>query len=105
MQFNFSGKSIKLSNNVLIVNGKRINLDELTTDKQITIVLEGNVDHLEVDVCDRIEVKGSAGSVETTNGDVRCGDVTGDVSTTNGDVTAKNIKGDVSTVNGDIDRG
>lgn len=104
MNFKFLGKSIKIDHNVLIIDGKRIDLDKETTDKEITIVFEGNVDKLEVDVCNTIEVKGSAGSISLTNGDIKCGDVGGSVSTVNGDVRAHEIKGSVSTVNGDIER-
>ena len=104
MNFGFSGHSVQINNNVLIVDGKRIDLNKETTDKEIYITFEGNVDKIEVDSCNSIQVKGVSGSIQTTNGDVHCENVGGSVSTVNGDVRAHEIKGSVSTVNGDVER-
>lgn len=95
-----SGSSISISNGVVIVDGKRISLDK--NEKNFTINVKGNVSALEVDVAEKITIKGSAGIVKTTNGNVQCGDVQGDVSTVNGNVRAYKIEGKVSTVNGDV---
>lgn len=95
-----SGGNIVISGGKITVNGKNITLDE--NEKQFTIIVNGAVDNLEVDVAESIEIKGEAGSVKTTNGNVTCRDVLGSVSTVNGDVRASKINGGVSTVNGDV---
>lgn len=96
-----SGLHVSISDNVVIVNGKRIDLKD-EKDKEITVVVEGNVEKLEVDYCHQVEVKGNAGNIHTTSGDIRCGNVGGSVSTVSGDVHASRIDGSVSTVSGDI---
>lgn len=96
-----SGLNVSIQDNVVIVNGKRIDLKD-EKEKEITVVVEGNVEKLEVDYCHQVEVKGNAGNIHTVSGDVRCGDVGGGVSTVSGDVHASRIDGSVSTVSGDI---
>lgn len=99
IRVNGSTISINGRHNKVTVDGKDI---DLGTDKEITVVCEGNVEKLEVDACDRVEVKGNAGNVKTASGDVRCGDITGNVQTMSGDVHASKIGGNVSTMSGDV---
>jgi len=57
---------------------------------------------LQVDNCDSIVVKGDCNTVQTTNGNIVCGNVTGDVTTKNGNATCENVNGSVTTKNGNI---
>lgn len=92
-------------NNVTIVNGKVIiDGDDFTPDfKNIEIIIEGNIDKLKVDSCDKIMVNGTVGEVKSVSGDIEIlGNVEGNVTTTSGDVKCGNINGSVKTISGDI---
>lgn len=94
-----AGRNIVISNGRVIVDGRPVD----TNDKQISIVVEGSIETLTVDVCQHIEVRGAiTGSVKTQSGDVRCGNVGGSVSTMSGDVDCGQVGGSVSTMSGDI---
>lgn len=94
------GSNVVVSNNEVWINGKRINLNK--DERDIQIVVEGDANKVEVDACNSVEIKGSAGSVKTMSGDVHCGDIHGDVKTMSGDVRATKIGGNVSTMSGDV---
>lgn len=94
----YKGSSVSISNGVISIDGKKVN----TSDKVISIVVEGNLGKLVVDDCNRIEVKGSCGSAETMSGDVNCGDISGNVETMSGDIYANNVSGKAETMSGDI---
>lgn len=111
-----SGRNnVTIRNGQVIVNGK----DVTPNAKEINIVINGPVDKLEVDTCNKIEVTGDvtgiktttgnvaitgsvSGSVQTTLGNVTCGDVMSSVDTTLGDVNCGTIAGSVSTTLGDV---
>lgn len=92
------------SRNVVIKNGKVLvdGKDVTPESKNITIVIEGDINSLSVDECNALDITGSVGSVKTMSGDVNCGDVTGSVNTMSGDVQCGNISGNVSTLSGDV---
>ena len=113
----YQGKSVSICNGKVIVDGKKINID----DKIINIKIDADIDKLEVDYCEKIEVNGNVGDIKTTSGDVKIsksvfdnvkttsgdikigGDINGSVQTVSGDVEAKDIYGSVKTISGDID--
>lgn len=83
----------------IIVDGKDVTPDS----KEINIVVNGNIEKVEVDACDRISVTGDVGNIHAQSGDVDVtGNVTGSVQTMSGDVDCGNISGSVSTMSGDI---
>jgi hypothetical protein len=95
----YVGNSITITNGKVIIDGK----DVTPESKNITISVEGNVDNLNVDACDKVTVSGNATKVKTMSGDVEIhGYVTGDVKTMSGDVDCGNIGGSVSTMSGDV---
>jgi hypothetical protein len=112
---NIAGRNIVINNGKIIIDG----VDVTPDSKQITIQITGNVDLLDVDVCEKITIAGEVGDIKTgagdiecgnvkndvstASGDVKCNDVTGNVNTMSGDVKAKNISGKVSTMSGDIE--
>lgn len=103
---NINGKIFK-GNNVSICNG-RVEIDgvDVTPEqKQITISVEGNVDRLEVDTCNKLNIAGACGTVRSGSGDVKCGDVTGGVQTGSGDVQCQDVHGNVTTSSGDVSAG
>lgn len=98
----YSGKSITIKNNQVIIDGKNVDPQD---SKVITIVVEGDITHLNADRCDSISVTGSTGSISTMSGDVTVGgEVHGNVKTMSGDVDCGDIGGEVSTMSGDIKR-
>lgn len=95
-----SARSIVVSDNVVMVNGKIVGGKD---DKIIKITIEGDCEEIHADSCTTIEVRGKVtGSVKTMSGDVRCGDVGGGVSTMSGDIVASKIQGSASSMSGDI---
>lgn len=95
----YVGNSITITNGKVIIDGK----DVTPESKAITISVEGNIDNLNVDACDKVTVSGNATKVKTMSGDVEIhGDVSGDVKTMSGDVDCGNIGGSVSTMSGDV---
>lgn len=105
-RFQYNG-SLSIINGRYFVDGKEVrDLSELTKDqKEVNITIDGDINKLEVDCCDRIYVKGKVGKIKSTSGDIEVGgDVEGDVQTVSGDINCGNISGDASTVSGNIRR-
>jgi hypothetical protein len=96
----YTGNNISVTCGRVIIDGKDVSLDE--NDKVINIQVNGNVEKLSVDACEQVTVTGSAGTVSTLSGDVKCGDVSGSVQTMSGDVKCGNIAGSVTTMSGDV---
>lgn len=96
-----SGNSIQVKNGSIFVDGSVVDTGDA---KQIRIEVDGSIERLNADACDSITVSGSAGSVSTMSGDVKCGNVDGSVKTMSGDVRCGSIGGSVSTMSGDIIR-
>lgn len=100
-----NGKTFFEFGDISIVNGRvRIGGKDVTPDgKEIKISIVGDVDRIDVDMCDELTITGNAGSVHTTSGDVTIsGHVHGGVQTMSGDVDCMDIKGSISTMSGDI---
>lgn len=94
----FKGKSITITDNKVIIDGKDVTPDA----KAINIVIEDSIDSINADNCESITVYGDCHSVQTMSGDVECRNITGNVKTMSGDVDAHNISGSVQTMSGDI---
>jgi len=102
--YRYNGK-ISIVNGDVLVNGKKVeNYEELEKDqKHINIEIQGEVEKIDVDVCDTITVNGNVKNVKTMSGDVYVkGDIEGDIKTMSGDVDCGNVAGDVSSMSGDI---
>ena len=97
----YTGNNVTVSNNKVYIDGKLQEQDG--PDRNISIVVEGNLEKLSVDCCDKIEIKGNCGPVTTQSGDVNIGgNVSGSIQTMSGDVMADDIGGSVSTMSGDV---
>lgn len=97
----YSGNSVVITNGKVIVDGKDVTPEK--NEREINIIIEGNIDDLNVDACNKLSVNGNVGSVKTLSGDVDVdGYVSGSVSTMSGDVDCGNVNGSVSTMSGDI---
>lgn len=93
-------------NNITVVNGKVIidGVDFTPDSKEINISVAGDIAELRVDSCNKLNVQGNAGNINTKSGDVEIGgDVSGNVQSMSGDVDVSgSIGGSVSTMSGDI---
>ena len=102
-----NGGTISFINGKVLVDGKpldQLNVSDVN-EKEINITIQGEVDHIDIDYCNRITVNGNVKRVKTNQGDIDItGDVDGDVHTNMGDVTCGNIKGDCHTNMGNIRR-
>lgn len=95
----YNGRSISINNGKIIIDGD-ISVKE--ESKTINIYIEGNVEQLSVDACEKVMVNGFVNTLSTMSGDVECGNVNQSVSTQSGDVECENVGGNISTQSGDI---
>jgi len=96
---NLSGGSLTIKNNKVFINGKDVTPESTT----INIEVSGHCSKIEADCVETISVKGGAGSISTTSGDINVeGNVTGSISTMSGDVDCYNVNGNIQTMSGNI---
>ena len=100
-----NGKTYK-GNNVSVINGQ-VYIDGVkkvaSEEKVINITIEGDINELKVDVCDKLEVTGNCHTVNSTNGNIQVkGNVSGDVTNKNGNIICKEVGGDATTKNGNV---
>ena len=94
-----SGNSIVVRNGKVIIDGKDVTPD----GKEINISVEGNINELKIDSCEKFSITGNVGNVSTKSGDVDIsGDVNGSIQTMSGDVDCYNVGGSISTKSGDV---
>jgi len=94
----FSGSNITVSKGKIIIDGKDVTPDS----KNINITVNGNINSVEVDVCDKFTITGDVDSVQTASGDVDIKGNAGSINTMSGDVDCWNVKGSIRTMSGDI---
>jgi hypothetical protein len=97
----YVGRSISISGNKIIVDGKDISGDHRDS-KAITINITGDLDSLDVDYCDKIEITGNVNKARTGSGDINCANITNGAQTGSGDIECESINGDVQTGSGDV---
>ena len=97
----FSGRSVTISNNRGINDGVDITAN-LPEQKTFNIEVTGNLEILKADVCQKIQINGTVGQVQTQSGDVDCGDVSGSITTMSGDVDCGTVGGSIQTMSGDV---
>lgn len=101
------GESMTMMNGKTYINGEEVNLDELANQQEDSKVyhihIEGDIDKLEIDHCEKISVIGNVRKIHTSYGSIEIkGDVDGDVHTNMGDIECGNVDGDVHTNMGSI---
>lgn len=78
MNISTNGKNITIRDGKVTIDGK----DVTPVEKQISIVVTGDIDSIKADTCDTIDVKGSVMALNTMSGDVKvAGNVDGSVKT------------------------
>lgn len=97
----YVGRSISISGNKIMVDGKDI-IGDHRDSKVITINVTGDLDSLDVDYCDKIEINGNVSKARTGSGDINCGNITNGAQTGSGDIECESISGDVQTGSGDV---
>jgi hypothetical protein len=94
-----NGKNVTISNNKVYIDGQDVTPDQ----KEISIVVLGDLDSLKADACRTIDVNGNVMALNTMSGDVKvAGNVDGSVKTMSGDVSCQTIGGSVSTMSGNV---
>ncbi len=97
----YKGNSLQINDNEILIDGRRV--DDQEDQKVINITVDGNIDTLNVDSCDKLEITGDCGNVTSKNGDIQIsGNIDGDVTNKNGNIMCRNVSGDVETKNGSI---
>jgi hypothetical protein len=98
---NYKGNNVSVINNEVFIDGKRA--DQTEDAKVINITIEGSIQELDVDYCDKLEITGDCGSVTSKNGNIQVkGNVSGDVTNKNGNIVCRDVGGDAETKNGDV---
>ena len=97
----YVGKSITISGNKIIIDGKDVTTDHADS-KEISIIVNGDIESLDIDYCKEIAISGNVGKIRSGSGDVTCNDITGNVQTGSGDIECETISGDVQTGSGDV---
>ena len=93
------GNSINIKNGKVFVDGK----DVTPEAKEITITVNGDIDHVQADVCQTISVVGDVGNIRTVSGDIAVtGKLNGSIQTVSGDVECRDVAGSISSVSGKI---
>lgn len=96
---NYIGTQVYITNGKVIIDGKNYTPDS----KEINIQVDGNIEELKVDTCQKCIVNGNAGYVQTGSGDLEIsGDITGNLQTGSGDIECGNVGGSVQTGSGDV---
>jgi hypothetical protein len=94
----YQGNSIVVTGNKVVINGQDVTPDA----KVINITVDGDVDSVSAEYCQKIIVNGNAKTVTSQSGDIECKDVTGNVKTMSGDVKCGTVAGSVRSTTGDI---
>jgi hypothetical protein len=97
----FTGNNVTISDNRIIIDGKDVT-NQLPDQKEYHIQIDGNIEKLECEVCQKITVNGTVKNIKTLSGDVECKDVLGSIQTMSGNIDCENINGSVSTMSGNI---
>jgi hypothetical protein len=93
------GRNISIVNGKVIVDGRNVTPDA----KEINITVDGSVEKLVADVCEKISVTGNVSTITTQSGNVEItGGVNGSIQTMSGDVNCGNVDGNISTMSGDV---
>lgn len=95
----FRGRNVTIKGNNVFVDGVEQS-GELVGDIHVTV--HGDVEHIETQ-SGTIRAN-NVGNIQTTSGDIECGDVRGSIQTVSGDIDCKNVSGSIRTVSGDISR-
>ena len=100
----YKGDSIVVSNSKIFIDGKRVDIGDA---KEIKIEVHGDIDVLDVDVCEYVTVEGNVGDVKVSQGNVTInGNVMDKVTNSQGNITiAGDLNGDAKNSMGDIKAG
>lgn len=97
----YKGSCVVVSNGKVFVDG----IDLSPKDKNITINVEGPINSISADYCEKIIVTGNVLDIKTLSGDVDVrGNVSGSISTMSGHVACGNVGGSVQTMSGNVKR-
>ena len=103
-RYDIPSGNINVINGKVYCNGKPVIDTNDFTEKNIKIVIQGNVEGDVKTDCGDIEVTGNCRSVISTSGDINIkGSVGMSVKSTSGDITCGEVRGDIQTVSGDIE--
>lgn len=94
----FSGNSIVVNNGRVIINGK----DQTPDGKEISIIVTGNIEELDVDYCKEVVINGNVTNARTGSGDLTCNSILGNAQSGSGDIECESIGGSVQTGSGDV---
>ena len=100
----YTGDNIVVSNGKITIDGKRVDTDDA---KEIKIEVHGDIDVLDVDVCEYVTVEGNVGDVKVSQGNVTInGNAMDKVTNSQGNITiAGDLNGDAKNSMGDIKAG
>ena len=96
---NYVGRNVTISGNKVYIDG----VDNTPDQKEIVIIVNGNLENLKADSCKTIDVTGNVLVLNTMSGDVKVGgNVDGSIKTMSGDVSCGTVGGSINTMSGDV---
>lgn len=99
----YAGRNLTVNGNKVYIDGKLAGTENM---KEINIVVEGDIENIKVDACDKVTVNGTVKkNVETQSGniDINQGSVEGSVSSMSGNIDiGGSVGGSVKTMSGNI---
>ena len=100
----YEGKSISITDGKVIIDGKRVDTGNA---KEIKIEVHGDIEVLDVDICDYVTVDGNVGDVKLSQGDITIkGSAMDSVTNSQGDITiGGDLNGDAKNSMGNIKAG
>jgi hypothetical protein len=82
------GRQVNMVGGRVIVDGKDVTPEDI---RQITIIVEGDIEQLHVDACDKISITGNVGNVAISAGNIECGNILGNARVYSGGITCDSI--------------
>ena len=100
----YEGKSISTTDGKVIIDGKRV---DTGNTKEIKIEVHGDIEVLDVGICDYVTVDGNVGDVKLSQGDITIkGSAMDSVTNIQGDITiGGDLNGDARNSMGNIKAG
>ena len=103
-KFTYDG-ILSIMSGKFFVNGKEMKewSKAATEQKEINVNINGQIQQLSIDCCNKVRVSGNCGLVNTVSGDIDIsGNVFGHVKTVSGNIRCSNVCGEMMTPSGTI---
>ena len=81
----YTGNNVTITGDSVYIDGK-LHDDSNDDSKTINVVVNGDLDSIEVETCNRITVNGDSKFINSKNGNIHASNVFGNIETKNGNI-------------------